>query len=339
MVELTPWQQLQAAQLVEGDAPRDEQPHWSSRFLLGVVGWLAALFLLFFLFMALESWIQEANHALATGAVLMMAALGLNRSTRHGPQASDLRDQFVLALALAADAWLLYGLLDRLDLDSAPLWFGLTLLALVIAALFEHWLVRLFHSFAGAILLALGLACLGLQLLALPLVMAALAACWLQAEHDPRRHQLYESLTLGLALSLLVLGRLHHPLWDGGASVLDELGGSRLPLWLNPLLCAALLLGVMVRLKLPLLYALPLVLISAIIPGMGAGALVLVLGFYGGSLGLMTLAGLLLLGFGSLYYYDLGLTLMTKSWLLLGSGVLLLGARQLLKRLGARKTS
>ena len=79
---------------------------------------------------------------------------------------------------------------------------------------------------------------------------------------------------------------------------------------------------------------LPLVLLSAFIPGMGAGALVLVLGFYGGSLALMTLAVLLLLGFGSLYYYDLGLTLMTKSWLLLGSGALLLGTRHLLKTLG-----
>ncbi|MBV7438352.1 DUF4401 domain-containing protein [Aeromonas sp. sif2416] len=330
MSELTPWQRLQAASLVEGEAPLDEQPHWSSRFLLGIVGWLAALFLLFFLFMAFEGVIREANHALAMGAILMAAALGLNRKARR----SDLWDQFVLALALAADAWLLYGLIDRVDLHSAILWLGLCALSLGIAALFEHWLIRLFHSFAAAILLTLGLACLGLQLLALPLVMGVLTACWLLAERQPGRHQLYESLTLGLALSLLVLGRLHHPLWDGGASMLDELGHSRLPLWLNPLLCAALLLGVMVRLKLPLLYGLPLVLISAIIPGMGAGALVLVLGFYAGSLGLMTLAGLLLLGFGSLYYYDLGLTLMTKSWLLLGSGALLLGARQLLKILG-----
>ncbi|MBV7413561.1 DUF4401 domain-containing protein [Aeromonas sp. sif2433] len=330
MSELTPWQRLQAASLVEGEAPLDEQPHWSSRFLLGIVGWLAALFLLFFLFMAFEGVIREANHALAMGAILMAAALGLNRKASR----SDLWDQFVLALALAADAWLLYGLIDRVDLHSAILWLGLCALSLGIAALFEHWLIRLFHSFAAAILLTLGLACLGLQLLALPLVMGALTACWLLAERQPSRHQLYESLTLGLALSLLVLGRLHHPLWDGGASMLDELGHSRLPLWLNPLLCAALLLGVLVRLKLPLLYGLPLVLISALIPGMGAGALVLVLGFYAGSLGLMTLAGLLLLGFGSLYYYDLGLTLMTKSWLLLGSGALLLGARQLLKILG-----
>ena len=330
MSELTPWQRLLAASLVEGEAPLDEQPHWSSRFLLGIVGWLAALFLLFFLFMAFEGVIREANHALAMGAILMAAALGLNRRASRG----DLWDQFVLALALAADAWLLYGLIDRVDLHSAILWLGLCALSLGIAALFEHWLIRLFHSFAAAILLTLGLACLGLQLLALPLVMGVLTACWLLAERQPSRHQLYESLTLGLALSLLVLGRLHHPLWDGGASMLDELGHSRLPLWINPLLCAALLLGVMVRLKLPLLYGLPLVLISAIIPGMGAGALVLVLGFYAGSLGLMTLAGLLLLGFGSLYYYDLGLTLMTKSWLLLGSGALLLGARQLLKILG-----
>ncbi|MNQ23099.1 hypothetical protein D3C85_362600 [compost metagenome] len=330
MSELTPWQRLLAASLVEGEAPLDEQPHWSSRFLLGIVGWLAALFLLFFLFMAFEGVIREANHALAMGAILMAAALGLNRKAKR----SDLWDQFVLALALAADAWLLYGLIDRVDLHSAILWLGLCALSLGIAALFEHWLIRLFHSFAAAILLTLGLACLGLQLLALPLVMAVLTACWLLAERQPGRHQLYESLTLGLALSLLVLGRLHHPLWDGGTSALDELGLSRLPLMLNPLLCAALLLGVMVKLKLPLLYGLPLVVISAIIPGMGAGALVLVLGFYAGSLGLMTLAGLLLLGFGSLYYYDLGLTLMTKSWLLLGSGALLLGARQLLKILG-----
>ncbi|MER0431250.1 DUF4401 domain-containing protein [Aeromonas caviae] len=335
MSDLTPRERLRAAQLVEGDALRDEQPHWSGRFLLGMVGWIAALFLLFFLFMAFEQLTRDPNNALTMGMVLMAAALGLNRMATR----SDLWDQFVLALALAADAWLLYGLLDRLDLNVAWLWFGLTAFSLGVAALFEHWLIRLFHSFAAAILLTLALACLGLHLLALPLVMGAVALCWLQAERDPARHLLYESLTLGLALSLLVLGRLHHPLWEGGTSVLNELGSSRLPLWLNPLLCAALLLAVMVRLRLPLRYGLPLVVISAIIPGMGAGALVLVLGFYAGSLALMTLAGLLLLGFGSLYYYDLGLTLMTKSWLLLASGALLLGTRQWLKHLHHRSPS
>ncbi|WP_323064694.1 DUF4401 domain-containing protein [Aeromonas jandaei] len=331
MSDLTLWQTLQQANLVEGEMPRNNQPHWSSRFLLGLVGWIAALFLLFFLFMTFEQLTREANSALLLGAVLLGVAYAINRS-----QSGDLWDQFVLALALAADAWLLYGLLDQADSHQSLLWFGLCLLSLAIAVLFDHWLVRLFHSVAAALLLTLALACLGLQLLALPLVMAAITFCWLRTDHDPARHQLYHAITLGLALSLLVLGRLHQPLWEGGSSVLDELGLSRLPLWLNPLLCAALLLSVMVKLKLPLWYGLPLVLLSAIIPGMGAGALVLLLGFYAGSLGLMTLAALLLVGYGALYYYDLGLTLMTKSWLLLGSGALLLAARQLLKTCSAR---
>lgn len=334
MSDLTLWQTLQQANLVEGEMPRNNQPHWSSRFLLGLVGWIAALFLLFFLFMTFEQLTREANSALLLGAVLLGVAYAINRS-----QSGDLWDQFVLALTLAADAWLLYGLLEQADSHQSLLWFGLCLLSLAIAVLFDHWLVRLFHSVAAALLLTLALACLGLQLLALPLVMAAITFCWLRADHDPARHQLYHAITLGLALSLLVLGRLHQPLWEGGSSVLDELGLSRLPLWLNPLLCAALLLAVMVKLKLPLWYGLPLVLLSAVIPGMGAGALVLILGFYAGSLGLMTLAALLLVGYGALYYYDLGLTLMTKSWLLLGSGALLLAARQLLKTCSARSDS
>lgn len=330
MDNLTLWQQLQQAGLVAGELPRSSQPHWSSRLLLGLVGWVAALFLIFFLFMAFN----KPDHALLLGAVLLAGAYALNRSQR-----GDLWDQFVLALALAGDGWLLYGLLDRLDIKLALPWFGLCLLSLAIAVLFEHWLLRLFHSGAAALLLTLALACLGLQLLALPLVMAAITFCWLRADRDPERHPLYHAISMGLALSLLVLGRMHHPLWDGGGSMLDELGLSRLPLWLNPLLCAALLLAVMVKLRLPLLWGIPLVIMSAIIPGMGAGALVLILGFYGGSLGLMSLSALLLGGFGALYYYDLGLTLMTKSWLLLGSGALLLGARQLLGHYGARSES
>lgn len=54
MSDLTLWQRLQQAELVEGEMPRDTSPHWSSRFLLGLVGWIAALFLLFFLFMTFE---------------------------------------------------------------------------------------------------------------------------------------------------------------------------------------------------------------------------------------------------------------------------------------------
>ncbi|MGL5225572.1 MAG: DUF4401 domain-containing protein [Aeromonas sp.] len=331
MGDLRLWQILQQAKLVTGGEPQDNQPHWSSRFLLGLVGWLAALCLLFFLFMTFKQLTNHANNALMLGTGLFVLAYCIHRSLHN-----DLWDQLVFALILAADGWLLYGLLDQVDLHHALLWFGLSLLALTIARLFDHRLIQLFHSAGAALLLTLALACSGLQLLALPLVMIAITLCWLASDDDPIRHQVYHGITLGLALSLLVLGRLHYPLWDGGSSVLDQFGLSCLPLWLNPLLCAAVLLAVMVRLKLPLLFGLPLVLISAIIPGVGAGVLILILGFYAASFALMSLSGLLLVSYGAFYYYDLGLTLLTKSWLLLGSGLLLLVARQLLNACTSR---
>lgn len=92
MSDLTPWQRLQRARLVEGDAPRDDQPHWSSRFLLGMVGWIAALFLLFFLFMSFSQLTRDADSALLMGVVLMVIAFCLNRFATR----SDLWDQFVL---------------------------------------------------------------------------------------------------------------------------------------------------------------------------------------------------------------------------------------------------
>ena len=61
MSDLTLWQALQQANLVEGDQPRDTQPHWSSRFLLGMVGWIAALFLLFFLLVFSVHWLLRSN--------------------------------------------------------------------------------------------------------------------------------------------------------------------------------------------------------------------------------------------------------------------------------------
>ena len=295
--------------------PRDEQPHWSGRFLLGMVGWIAALFLLFFLFMAFEQLTRDPNNALTMGMVLMAAALGLNRMATR----SDLWDQFVLALALAADAWLLYGLLDRLDLNVAWLWFGLTAFSLGVAALFEHWLIRLFHSFAAAILLTLALACLGLHLLALPLVMGAVALCWLQAGAIPPAICSMNPSPWGW----------HSPCWcwDGCTTPC----GREAPACSMSSAAPACPSGSIPALRRPAARGHGSPQAAAALRAAaggdqrhhsrhGAGALVLVLGFYAGSLALMTLAGLLLLGFGSLYYYDLGLTLMTKSWLLLAWG-------------------
>lgn len=318
------WQRLHQAGLVKGEQP--VTPHWRSRLLLGACGWLAALFLLIALHLSLGETLLEPRHALALGcALLLTARLLLARQGRR-----ELVAQLVLALALTGDGWLLYALLDEGDPQSARLWLTAALGALVIALLFAHWLLRLFHGFACALLLSLALACLGLQALAQPLLLLALLLLWYASGQQPRHYSLWESQQLGIALALLTLtlaGVI-------GEASLDPLGwfvASRLPHWLAPLLSLPLLGLLARRAAIPWRLVLPLMAAAAVIPWLGGAALLLLIGFHGGHRGLWSLGLLLLIASIGLYYYDLNLTLMTKSLLLGLLGLLLLVTRHMLR--------
>lgn len=316
------WQHLQAAGLVEGDEPAPTQTHWSSRLLLGVTGWLAALFILFFLFMGLVSHIDNPGSAIVLGA-LLIAAARLLLFTRHY---RVLIEQCALALVLAGDGWLLYGMLDHASTHSVWLWMGLGVIALLIALIFPHWLLRLFHSAGAALLFAFALACLGLQLLALPLVLLALLALIVSEARFIKHSALIESLLLGLGLATLALGLFelrHDELFD----LLGWFGASRIPAQFGPLLTLPLWVMALRLLAIPWRPALPLLVASALIPGVGAGSLLLIMGAYSGRRSLWSLGLLCLLGYGAAYYYQLELSLLHKSLLLLGCGALLLGAR------------
>ena len=67
-------------------------------------------------------------------------------------------------------------------------------------------------------------------------------------------------------------------------------------------------------------------------PGAAVGALILIVGFANGNRLLLGFGLFALLGFVSHYYYSLQLTLLIKSLLLIGLGVLLLAVRWPLMR-------
>lgn len=317
------WQRLRDAELVSGEPPVSDTPHWSSRLLLGVSGWLAALFLLFFLFLAFESLIRSSSGALLLGAGL----LALARAMMLAKVQRDLLAQCVLVLVLAGDGWLLYGLLDSIDTDSPWLWVGLAALSLTIALLFAHWLLRLFHGFAAGLLLTVALDILGLHGLCEPLLLLAVLSLSCAMARWPRHSALHESLQLGLALALLALAQLPSQFWE--IAPWQSLAPAYLPHWPTAPLSLLILLVFTFRCRLPWLPALPLLAASALLPGFAAGCLLLLLGFRDGQRGLWTLGLLLLLSAGALYYYDLHLTLMTKAGLLALCGALLLLVRQL----------
>jgi uncharacterized membrane protein len=62
-------------------------------------------------------------------------------------------------------------------------------------------------------------------------------------------------------------------------------------------------------------------------PGILAAIIVLTVGFWRGNLLLMGLATAFLAGFLTAYYYNLDFTLLVKSFILMGTGVLLLALR------------
>lgn len=319
------WQRLYQAGLVDGEPPRT--PHWSSRLLLGACGWLAALFLLIALHLALGETLLETRHALLLGTSLLLTARLLLAWRGEG----DLVAQLVLALALTGDGWLLYGVLETGDLHSAQRWLMAALGALAIALIFNHWLLRLFHGFASALLLTLALACVGMQALAQPLLLCALLLLWYACDWRARHYALWESLQLGIALALLAL-TLASPLGEGSLDPLGWFAPSRLPYWLTPLLSLPPLALLARRAIIPWPLILPLMGAAALIAHLGGAALLLLLGFHGGHRGLWSLGLLLLVASLGLYYYDLNMTLMHKSLLLGASGLALLAARQLLRR-------
>ena len=136
-------------------------------------------------------------------------------------------DQFVLALALAADAWLLYGLLDRLDLKR-PRGSG-SVCRLSLGG-------RPVRALAGA---ACSTALPPPSCSPLPSPASACtcwpcpcdgrcALCWLQAERDPVRHQLYESPPWGLASPCWCWDGCTTP-WEGRHQVLTSLAAPACP--------------------------------------------------------------------------------------------------------------
>ena len=73
-------------------------------------------------------------------------------------------------------------------------------------------------------------------------------------------------------------------------------------------------------------------------PGILAAVIVLLLGFWRNNVLLMGLATLFLLFFLSAYYYNLEITLLNKSYILMGTGVVLLALRFAFQQVVGRPT-
>lgn len=313
----------------------DDTP-WYIRGLIGLSGWFAAFFFVGALFV-LD--LANANiAAIVTGLVLCGLAIGLER--RWG--ASVFAGQLALALSLAGQLLFIFGLAEETDS------MGLTALLTV---LLEAGLIALYpdklHRFLST-LVACGAVTLWLveieveSLVYLFIILLAVSAVqlWQHESFLAARRSTALSRPIAYGLTVALFGLLNIFLVDG-------MGLAHW--WLPGVALVALLVLVVYQLLVyyqvdPLrqgwwLLAGPLLLIIPAYqtPGIPAAFLMLLLGFQRGNRLLTGLAALFLGVFLIIYYYSLDLSLLTKSFVLMGTGLVLLGLWYGLKYIDLRR--
>jgi len=333
------WQQLQVAGLVVGEPATGPAPApWFVRTMLGVAGWIGALFLLMFVGMGLRFVVDSAAASFVVGMAACAAAAMLFRSRPHG----DFATQFGLAVSLAGQGLVLYALASGLKAPASVIALGVSLFQAVLFVFVPNFVHRVWSAAAGAAAVFVALADLQLQALTPGLFAAACAWIWL-AEF---RHAGHGSMLRagGYGLVLAVVGATAALTWSAGQWLwrpgLDRHPMLEHTLWIGAGMGGMALLWAGWRLLLReavvptsasgvrLLAAAAIITLASMkAPGLAPATLILLLGHANGNRVLAGLGVAALLGYLSFYYYSLEATLLYKSALMVATGAALLGAR------------
>lgn len=338
------WARLAERGLVEGERPPPTAASspWYVRTMLGLAGWIGALFLALFVGAAFTFVMESAAAALLLGAVFCGAALLMFAKFVD----NDFVEQFALVVSLLGQVMLVVGIANALQWDGAPIYFAVAGVEAALALAVPNFLHRVLAASGAAIALALAINQLQLHGLTAPLLSAALAWIWLDAGKWAAGGRLWRPIGYGLVLALLLVETFR--LFDGPAMLGLTSGDARWAVNL-PLIgraATALVLGwVAVRLarregagtgnrlaQVAVAAAIGLGLVSLGAPGLASALILLLLGFAAGNRLLLALGVLALLGFVSHFYYSLHATLLAKSGLLAVTGIALLAAAWLLRQ-------
>jgi uncharacterized membrane protein len=305
---------------------------WFVRVMAGFGAWLGGLFLLGSVLGIFAFAFNSKGGMLVLGVLLIGAAFAIYRAAGE----SEALQQFGLAFSMAGQFSLGFGLSDILRWSSGDFVWALCLMQVALVALMPNSLHRflstLFAVIAGYYALQLNYA------VALGAVVMAPLVAWIwvyEAEWTAaRRASLWRPVGYALALGLLF--------WQAPLSARWIFGGGReavtfaVPYWFAPLAYAGSLVavaGVLARQLAPTAWlnwviAAALVSLAAILaPGLIAALLVLVLGFAAGNRILTGMAILAAAWYLGAFYYQMQITLLEKSGVMLATGVLLLAMR------------
>jgi len=332
------WSRLhQAGVVAEPEPPPTQDMPWYIQLLLAACAWLAAGFLMGFFGMLISGLFDNAGGLLVLGLLCCAGALGLLRAGRDSVFVSQLALPVSLAgqCLVAAGAWQFGSSHDEIAAGMAMQLVGVAMALLSTAPT---------HRFLSSGMALCGLAMVMVDqeshALLPPLLASVSAAFWLGARRSlPVAHYLAwrpaaNAVSLALVVSVWFVGV---PL--GFDLELHSLWMARLVTWNGPILAVLWLVVVVGLLRerghsplavqpaMLLGASLLLALLLASAPGVLACLILLALGFAALERSLLALGILGLLAYLSRYYYQLDISLLAKSGVLVLSGAILIGLR------------
>jgi hypothetical protein len=316
---------------------------WFVRILVGFGAWLAGMMLAVGLSVVLA--FDKHSITLVIAGLVVCAGSALLRNATRG----DFPVQFALSMSLAGQAMVGVGL--GMESDHGAGWglflIGMTVLEAVLLLGFRDTVHRFLSALAGVVLFTFLLEHYKLAWLESAFVGLLLLAWCLLPIHTWKGFLLPLRRPVGYALATVFLGLFtwhslermlfHH----GSGTSLWASGFQGIPVWIlgalapGLLLCAAAL-RILLRLGespaataglLVLTAVLSLSLLGIRVPGIPAMIFVLIVAVEAresAMFGLAVIAGLLMV---TRLYYEMDLSLLAKSGVLAGSGVVLLGLR------------
>lgn len=308
-------------------------------FRLAFSGWLAALFLLGFIGLALEFVFRNSTAAFVLGGLMVGGAYAVLRLPKN-----EFLEHLTLAVSLAGQCLIIYAIFDSLDGHETAAWLALFILQGSLAAVMPNYVHRIFSAFIAASALAMTLTSLGWPHVG-GILMFLAALCWLH-EFDTAQHmEKLRAIGYGLVLALIQLKSMS---LFGEQALILELHHQKSAVWamawIDEVLigCAALYVvwqllqrhsqAVAGRISVAALAGTVLICaVSTQMQGLTVGLVIMLLGFAGSNRVLAGLGITSLLFYISTYYYQLDATLLAKSLNLLAVGLVLLGIRQLLE--------
>jgi len=336
------WASLQAAGVVQGDAPVSEgvEAPWYVKTLVAFSGWLAALFMLGFIGAGLYFVLENSVASLIVGGIMLAGSYAVLRMPSN-----DFLEHLALAVSLAGQALVVWALFKLTGTSDGMAWILTALLQTALAIVMPNFVHRVFSALFAATALAMALAIGGVLYIFSGVVMFIAAWLWLNEFRFPLHIAKVRAIGYGLVLALIqvkgfVLFGMTSLGWRSGRDP-----STLVQPWVGELLAAAVTLYVVWQLLqrrgqaasgrvgiAALAGTLLLCLASMEARGITVGMVIILLGFAGGNRVLTGLGIACLLFFVSSYYYLLDVTLLAKAQTLFVVGVVLLMLRWLMLR-------